>query len=124
MEVARRGGCYGRKYLNLFSIATPFWRLGRDLQLDLISGPNQVNVFSELPRHDDTRGWRTLVMTLVIVDRHECFRNHSAPEPEPRVPIPTWGNPICNHSSPDSAHLMNTAFLHRFVVCHPMCTTR
>jgi hypothetical protein len=41
---------------HLFSIAAPFWRLGVDLHRDLVSGPNQVIVPSELPRHDDTRG--------------------------------------------------------------------
>ena len=52
----QRRGCYGRKYLNLPSIAAPFWRVGVDLQSDLVSGPNQDIVHSELPRHDDTRG--------------------------------------------------------------------
>ena len=56
---SRGGGSYSRKYLNLFSIAAPFWRVVVDLQQDLISGPNPVAVLSELPRHDDTRGWRT-----------------------------------------------------------------
>ena len=120
--VARRGGCYGRKYLNLFSIAAPFWRVGRDLHPDLISGPNQVTVLSELPRHDDTRGWRTLAMTLVIVERHECFRNDASPEPEPRVPIPTWAKPICCNRNHSSAQLMNTAFpLLRRLSSHSHC---